>query len=242
MRGAGDGRLSNNCWSRVQRNGTCSPETGGALAPEINLPAGCARLSGNLVQQSPRVCFHPALHGLAGLDAEDLDPSRRHGPAGGGAAHELTQVGTAIDTADRNPFPGSEDILEGDREIRERPAVVEHGPAVIIRAKYHHVERVVAGELGGQKIPGRNDVALVPNLLEESAYYRLQIGHGRSPSRLDSHRTVGGSFGPVLLSSKFHDGQPPSRQVLRGSRPWGRIRHRSGGLFAADVGDQPGRA
>src|SRR3954447_7402177 len=101
--------------ARPTRTATCrtrvlQPASAGATAAP-------AWLSGNLIQQSPRVCLHPALHRFCGVDSEDLDPRRRHRPAGGGPAHELTEVCTTIDPAYRDPVPGSKNILEGDREI-----------------------------------------------------------------------------------------------------------------------------
>jgi len=65
-------------------------------------------MSGNLVQHSSCVGLHPALHSLAGAEAENLDPGRRHWPPGGGATHELTLVRTAIGTADRDSVAGGE--------------------------------------------------------------------------------------------------------------------------------------
>lgn len=92
-------------------------------------------------------------------------------------------MSTSIDPADRYSISGREDILESDRQIGKRGAIVVGCLHVLVAAGDGHVEGVVTDKIGSEKVPGGRGISLISELLEELPNFRLEFVHGCSSLR-----------------------------------------------------------
>lgn len=157
--------------------------TGITSHQQLRGPYGRPRLnrSDEFVRRSGRAacaCPSPAIpRRLPGFETEYLDPRRHHRTTCAGSTHELTPVRGAVDrrTATLSPIAKTSSSV-GDQVGKRRP-IAQHRSAVLVRTQHRDVNRVVADEPGRQEIWCRDDVALVPDFLEESADGRLHFRH-----------------------------------------------------------------